>query len=293
MPEPFSGSSEVIDAEWVLRQVPVISYFCENDGLYTMRWLNAGGGNDLGYNLQDFVDNKHYFAASAVHPDDLDVVDQFAERALASRRPIIARYRLVHVGGEVMPMLLAARAVRDRNGQPQGFCGMVLNIAQVPQLHGPSQVLTDPGAPREQPGTPVSDHPGVPDPAWVDTHAPAVTFAVEVDESYTLRHGGGQARFFLDYPTEQFLDNARYRPSNSVLPEDIEVTDETFDLCAANPGAMIVNRYHLVHSQGHPVPGIYAYRGVLLGDRAVVVGVGLDISDCPALKGKSCILKRG
>ncbi|MBE7491810.1 MAG: PAS domain-containing protein [Planctomycetes bacterium] len=278
------------NAEWVLRQVPVISYFCENDGLYTMRWLNAGGGNDLGYDLQDFVNNKHYFAASAVHPDDLDVVDQFAERALASQRPIVARYRLVHVQGRVLPMILTARAVRDGDGQAYGFCGMVLDVSETPALQGPSKVLTDHGAPKEQPQTPLSPYPDKPDPAWINRHAPAATFAVETDESYTLRFAGGQSEFLLEYPPQDFLNNAKFRASMAVLPEDEEVADQTVEACAARPGRMVVSRYRLVHARGHAVPVLLACRGVPVEGRVLVAGIGLDLTHCPALHGKPAVL---
>lgn len=292
MTGPSQPKPLVLDAEWVLRQVPVISYFCENDGLYTMRWLNAGGGNDLGYDLQDFVANKHYFAASAIHPDDLDIVDQFADRALASHRPILARYRLVHVEGRVLTTLVCARAVRDGNGQPHGFSGVVLNCGEVPGLHGPSQVLTDPGAPREQPGTPVSESPETVTPDWINTHSPVVTAVVEADESHTVRFAGGQARFLLEYPPEEFLHNAKYRASMSIVPEDQEVADEYIELCASKPGEMVVCRYRLIHARGHEVPCLYAGRGVVDGSRVLLAGVVFDLTHCRGLHGKSGILKR-
>jgi len=277
-------------AEWVLRQLPVISYFCENDGLYTMRWLNAGGGNDLGYDLQDFVNNKHYFAASAIHPDDLDVVDHFAERALASQRPIVARYRLVHVEGTVLPVLVVARAVRDENGRPHGFCGVVLNCTTAPQLQGPSQVMTNEDAPLEQPGSPRGPAPGVPNPDWMALHSPVVPYVVEADESHTLRYTSGQAQYLLEYRPEDFLDNIKYRATNSVLPEDTEVADNFVDACAAFPGEVIFSRYRLVHATGRTVPTLYVARGVKLADRSVVVGIVLDVTHCSGLQGKTAIL---
>lgn len=291
MTGPDQGAAVAINAEWVLRQLPAISYFCENDGLYTMRWLNAGSGNDLGYDLQDFVDNRHYFAASAVHPDDLDVVDQFAERALASRRPVIARYRLVHVEGKVLPTLLTARAVRDALGRPHGFCGMILNLADVPALQGESRVLTDPGAPTDQPRAPVDAQPERLTPAWIDRHAPAVTYVIEPDEFHSLRYAGGQADHLLGYELADFLNNVKYRAALSVLPEDEAVADEAVELAAARPGEPVVYRHRLVHAQGHAVPVLIAARCVQANGRRLVAGLAMDISHCATLQGKSCVLR--
>src|SRR5690606_4002742 len=98
MAEVVTGQTDFNPA-WLLGQVPFVSFFCDNDALYSMRFLTFGGGEAYGYKLDDFVDNKHYFAASTTHPDDLDIVDKHAEQAAAGGSPVISRYRLVQADG--------------------------------------------------------------------------------------------------------------------------------------------------------------------------------------------------
>lgn len=265
-----------------MRQLPVISYFCENDGLYTMRWLNAGGGNDLGYDLQDFVNNKHYFAASAIHPDDLDVVDDFAERALQSQRAIMARYRLVHVEGRVLPTLVIARVVRDAADKALGFCGQVLNLSDMASLQGRSGVITDHDAPRNHVEALRSADPGVPTPEWMLRHVPTAAWVA----------AGGSPAAAVASPQCAPVLGATAGHQDLSLPvhtQDAAHLAALIKKAAASAGAPVSARLRLMHATGREVP-------VLLSGRLVagagagggrVVGVLYDLTFARQLQGKS------
>jgi len=273
-------SSAFVDPDWVLRQLPVISYFCENDGLYTMRWLNAGGGNDLGYDLQDFVNNKHYFAASAIHPDDLDVVDDFAERALQGQRAILARYRLVHVEGRVLPTLVMARVVRDANDKALGFCGQVLNLADMASLQGPSAVITDHDAPRNHVEAPRSTDPGVPTPDWMLRQVPTPAWVAEAKGQPHLVVASAQVAPILGTATGA---------EDTMLPvhgQDVAHVAALIQKAGANPGNSAAARVRLMHTTGREVPVLLSCRFAAGPQGGRVVGVLYDLTFARQLQGK-------
>jgi len=270
-------------AEWVLRELPVITYLCENDGLYTMRWICAGGGNPLGYDLQEFVDNRHYFAASAVHPQDLDVVDEFAECAAAAARPALARYRLVTQKGRVLPMLVAARAVRDESSRAAGFCGMVLNLEDWPELQGQARVLSEfPDTRQSAAGHARPEHIT---PEWIMLHVPATAYVIGNDANHTLRFASGRNSKLSGYEIEEYLPGGRYQPASAVFPDDQDVLDAYSDAAAASPGRNVAARLRLVDAGGELVPILVAARAVVVAGEPQIAGVALDLSHCPALQG--------
>ncbi|MCC6573410.1 MAG: PAS domain-containing protein [Planctomycetes bacterium] len=123
--------------------MPGVAYICENDGLYTMRYITPTLRSVLGYEPADFIDNKRHFAASVILPEDLDVVDEFAEIVAKADIAVTARYRLVRASGEVFQALVFAHALRDpKTKEPVGFCGVLTDISGVPSLQGESAVLT-------------------------------------------------------------------------------------------------------------------------------------------------------
>lgn len=123
--------------------LPGIGYMCENDELYTMRFITPTLRELMGYNPEDFIHNRKHFAASVIVPDDLDVVDEFAETIVSTGLLMAARYRLVRANGEIFPALVFARSVVDpKTKQSKGFCGIALDLSNTPALQGKSEILT-------------------------------------------------------------------------------------------------------------------------------------------------------
>jgi hypothetical protein len=292
MPERGSGDS-IIDERWLLANVPLTSFFCENDALYTMRFLTAGNGQAFGYSLDEFVDNKHYFAASTVHPEDQDIVDSHAEQAAAGGRPVVSRYRLVQADGEPVPVLLISQGVLDEGGATLGLAGCVIDLGATPELQGGPGLLSELRVPDgKRKGARRTDRP---DAAWVAAELPVLCFFAENDAQYTVKAMTGSLVEWMGYSREQFLDARVYKPSSTVFPADQDVADAYIETAAAAVGSRSIARLRIVNADGEPVPVLIFARGAL-PDGAHGVGVAgavLDISHILALQGPSRLLSDG
>ena len=143
MGSPKSKSSLDVSDRGLLEHMPTVSFVCENDEFYTMRNLSASVLRMFGYRPEEFIDNKRIFAASVVFPADLDLIDEQAEAAFSSNSPVTSRVRLVRSDGSVFPALIMSRALFDaKTGKPNGFSGSVVDISELPALHGASAILT-------------------------------------------------------------------------------------------------------------------------------------------------------
>jgi hypothetical protein len=279
----------VIKEDWLLANVPFVSFICDNDALYSMRFLTAGGGEAFGYKLDDFVDNKHYFAASTTHPEDQDIVDSHAEQAVAGGAPVVSRYRLVQADGTPVPVLLVSQAVLGEGGEIFGLAGCSVDLRPIPELDGPPALLSELRKPqrRRNPTT----RPKEVGAQWAASQLPLLTFFTENDAAYTVRHIGGSLEELAGYSAEEFL-SGKYQPASTVLPEDQDIADAYIEAAAAKVGQQSCGRLRLLDSDGEAFPVLILGRGAQ-PEGAAEVGVAggvLDIRHVPALQGKFGLL---
>ena len=280
-----------ITEDWLLANVPFVSFICENDALYSMRFLYAGGGEAYGYKLADFVQNKHYFAASTAHPDDLDIVDAHVEMAVAGNAPVVSRYRILPADGEPVPVLAVSQAVLDNQGNVQALAGVSFDLRNAPELQGKPGLLSRSRKPAMR--RPITKLPSTVDAKWAANELPMLTFFAETDENYTVRHSSGSLEELLGYSMEQFVNSAVYKPASTVLPEDQDIADSYIEHAGTAVNARSVARLRLVNAEGTTVPVIIFARGAK-PEGATKVGVCggvLDISDVPALQGPFGLVK--
>ena len=69
-----------LSIEDFLHALPVIVLYSANDEHYTLKLVNTEAARMLGYDIEDFLDNRQYTAASVVHPDDLDFLERDENR---------------------------------------------------------------------------------------------------------------------------------------------------------------------------------------------------------------------
>jgi hypothetical protein len=274
-----------ITENWLLANVPFVSFICENDALYSMRFLFAGGGEAYGYKLEDFVRNNHYFAASTTHPEDIDIVDAHAEQAVAGGAPVVSRYRLVQADGAPVPILLVSQAVFDNKGKVQALAGVSFDLRNTPELQGKPGLLSVLRKPAMR--RPITTLPATVDARWAASELPTLTFFAETDEDYTVRHSSGSLEELLGYSMEQFVNSAVYKPASTVLPEDQDIADSYIDRAGAAVNARSIARLRLVNAEGATVQVIIFARGAKPegAARIGVAGGVLDISHVPALQG--------
>lgn len=289
MTGPQRDSTHIDDA-WLLANVPFVSFVCDNDALYSMRFLTAGSEGLFGYAPEDFIDNQRYFAASTTFPEDLDVIDAHAEQAIAGGSPVVSRYRLVQASGEVVPVLLAAKAVQDDNGEPHALAGVVVDLSRFPALQGPPGLLStlrQPTHPR-----PPARRPAKIDAGWAAAQLPVNAFFVRNDPNFTTCALRGSPGELLGYSSEDFESPNRYRTSSAAHPADLDVADHYIEAAGRCEGELAAARLRLVKSDGELVPVLIFARGACPpGFQEVgIAGATLDISHIPALMGPSTVL---
>ncbi len=283
-------SAREIPTDWLLKNVPYVSLFCANDPLYTMRFLCHGRGEAFGYNLDSFVDNKQYFAASTILPADQDIVDAHVEQALSGASPVVSRYRIVASDSEIIPVLLVGKAVYDASGTILGLAGNVLDLRGIEALQGPPGVLSKGAAPSLRRPPAVLAEPV--DAEWVGSQLPVGMFFAENDADYTVRASLGSTEELMGYSSADFVNTRHYRPSSTVPPEDQDIADAYVEHAASRDGAMSVVRLRLIQADGSLAPMLIVVRGASPrpGEPLGVAGGLFNISDVPALQGPSQLL---
>jgi PAS domain S-box-containing protein len=274
-----------ISDEWLLANVPFISFVCDNDPAHAMRFLFTGGGQAYDGKLEDLLRDKHYFAASTTHPEDVDIVDAHTKQAVAGGATVVSRYRLVQADGTSVPVLLISQAILDAEGNVQALAGVSFDLRRVPELLGPPALLSKLKKParRRAPRRLPRDV----DASIAARELPILSFFTETDANYTVRHSSGSLEELLGYSAEQFVNAKVYKPASTVLPEDQDVADAYIDRAGAAVDNRSVARMRLVNSAGDTVPVLIFARGARPeGAEAVGVAGGvLDISHVPALQG--------
>jgi len=284
-----SPASESLE-DWVLQQLPGMTYVCENDEFYTMRFLCAGGGYTFGYDLKDFVNNQHYFAASVIHPDDLDIVDEHADTLVRRRGNCVSRYRLVRADGTVIPVLVVTRAVRDNEGNAINFVGYVRDLTDVPTLDGPYKVLTDASIPGIPGDDVIGQRPEHYDAAWMLKHLPVVVYANLDDADYTPIFLSERMRHELGYDAAEFQEKSACKVSSIIPPEEQDISDRAVELAAANENLIVASRLRPVRADNSDAQTVCFSRGATHQSGRGIVGVAVYVHDVPELQGPSCIL---
>lgn len=279
-----------INEGWLLSNLPFVSFVCDNDALYSMRLIVPGSAGVFGYSPEDFVNNKSYFAASTIHPDDQDIVDAHAEQAAAGGSPVVSRYRLVHADGDLVPVMLVSKAVLSAAGELQGFAGNVIDLRGIPELQGTRGLLSQMRVPVKR--RPPAGRPQQIDAVWAASQLPLVTFFARNDENYTICKSCGSAEELIGYSAADFEDPKKYKASSATYPPDLDVADAYIEAAASREGAQAVARLRLVDADGELVPVLIFARGARpAGGETGVVGGVLDIRNVPSLLGPSKLLQ--
>ncbi|MBZ0138105.1 MAG: PAS domain-containing protein [Planctomycetes bacterium] len=120
-----------------LHALPVVTLYSANDEHYTLKLVNAEAARMLGYDVQGFLNNQQYTAASVVHPDDLDFLERMDEELAKSGGKLVARYRLIDAKGREVPVMDVSRA-HMRDGKCIGFFSVLTDLRAIPALQGPT-----------------------------------------------------------------------------------------------------------------------------------------------------------
>lgn len=123
-----------------IHALPVVTLYAANDEHYTLKFANAEAARLLGYPVEEFLENRHYTAASVVHPHDLDFLEWMDEQMAREGGTLVARYRLIDAEGREVPVIDVSRA-HMLGGSCAGFYSVLFDVRGIPSLQGPTQRL--------------------------------------------------------------------------------------------------------------------------------------------------------
>lgn len=126
----------------LIHGLPVAVIVVDRDDDYTLRFANAETARLIGYDIEDFLNSKKYAAATAVHPDDLALLERADELQSQSKKTLMIRYRLVAADGSIVPVLDISRPLMDGGGKITSFMTVLVDLREAPELQGPSRILS-------------------------------------------------------------------------------------------------------------------------------------------------------
>ena len=282
-----SPNDPPMDAQWVLDQLPLVTFFCENDEYYTIRYAAASGGGAFGYKLTDFIDNRNRFAVSALEQSDLRVMEQATEQALLGTSPVVARLRIRDVSDRPLALLLMLHGVFDRSEKLLGLAGMAVDLRRVPALDGEYEVLTPRG--HDAIWTHKTEPPAQINAEWLVDLLPLSTYFAENDPFFTERFVRGPIYRQLGYTPEQMLDGKKMIGATVIDPADEDLADDHVEETSRSGTVRTAVRLHAIHAKGHQVPMLAFTQGVRhpVTFKPGLVGAVLDLTTAPQLQGKS------
>lgn len=121
-----SGSLTAESLRRVTDRLDGFVYRCRNDRDWSMAFMSEGGETLTGYPAADFLRGDRHFAEQ-IHPDDRERAWDEAQAALAARRDIRLRFRIIDRAGTVRWCYEEGRGVFDPQGKLLYLEGLVRN----------------------------------------------------------------------------------------------------------------------------------------------------------------------
>ncbi|PCH62907.1 MAG: hypothetical protein COC04_05040 [Gammaproteobacteria bacterium] len=114
----------------LIENVPGITYHCACDEDWTMEFISDEVESITGYPASDFIANKIRTYASIIHPDDVQLVDETVQIAVAKKQPYTIEYRIVSADDEIKWQYEKGRGVFDGNGDLYRLDGVIIDITE-------------------------------------------------------------------------------------------------------------------------------------------------------------------
>jgi PAS domain S-box-containing protein len=114
----------------LISNLPGMAYSCANDETWTMRFISPGCFELTGYTPEEFALNHTIAFADLIHPDDVQLVDDTVQPALAQRRPFQVTYRIHTKQGQEKWVWEQGRGVFDANNQFIAIEGLITDISE-------------------------------------------------------------------------------------------------------------------------------------------------------------------
>jgi len=118
----------------LVSNVPSTIYRCALDAHYTMLFISDAVEEMSGYPASDFLGNTVRSYASIIHPDDVALVDQTINTALAANTSYNMEYRILHASGQTRWVYESGLGVKDTSGNVTWLDGSISDITERKQV---------------------------------------------------------------------------------------------------------------------------------------------------------------
>ncbi|MEH8020004.1 PAS domain-containing protein [Rheinheimera metallidurans] len=134
--------------ESLVANIPGITYRCDADEHWTMRYMSSSIDPLSGYPASDFIANSVRSYSSVIHPDDTARLEKAVADAVLHRHGWILQYRVIHKDGRVIWVEERGKAGYDSNNNVRYLDGFILDISEEKNLKHQLITLTSqlPGA---------------------------------------------------------------------------------------------------------------------------------------------------
>ncbi len=114
----------------LLNNLPGMAYRCENDALWTMRFVSEGALPLLGYTPDDLTGNARVAYADLIHPEDRDFVNDTVCRAVLARQTFTLEYRIRTADGSEKWVWERGCAIFKADGSFDALEGFITDITE-------------------------------------------------------------------------------------------------------------------------------------------------------------------
>ncbi|HLC82272.1 MAG TPA: PAS domain S-box protein, partial [Bacteroidia bacterium] len=118
----------------LMNNLPGMAYRCDNDDMWTMRFVSKGFQELTGYNPKDIVYNKKRSFADIIHPNDRNHVKKEIRKAVEKISPFEIEYRLITASGQAKWVLEKGEGVFSEDGNLLFLEGFITDIGDKKQF---------------------------------------------------------------------------------------------------------------------------------------------------------------
>ncbi len=112
----------------LVANIPGITYRCLNNQRWTMEFISDEVERLTGFPAGDFMGTPIRTYSGLIHPEDLPLVEQNLQRALAGHRSYEMQYRLMCKDGRFIWVMERGQGVHDEDGRLMWLDGVIIDI---------------------------------------------------------------------------------------------------------------------------------------------------------------------
>ena len=123
------ADSAAKEISWLIDNLPVTVFRVSSESSWAIHYISKNVEQLTGYSKLDFISQKLSWA-DIVLPEDLSLVDKVVQKAMKTRTPYQAEYRIKKSDGNIVFIQEQARPVKDEEGNIAYIDGVFLDVTR-------------------------------------------------------------------------------------------------------------------------------------------------------------------